>query len=79
MPVQKQRIHEAKIWLGQAFEHKADHCEADESGDGSGLTLEAMDSHAQQQAERIDKDRALAARNLLARIKALRVKRRAPF
>jgi hypothetical protein len=70
VPVKKQRIHEAKIWLGQAFEHKADHCEADESGDGSGLTLEAMDSRAQQQAERIDKDTALAAPNLLARIKS---------
>ncbi len=29
-----------RIWLGQAFEHEADHCEADESGDGSGVTLE---------------------------------------
>ncbi len=79
MPIQNKRIHEAKIWLGEGFEHKADHCEADESGDGSGVTLEAMDSHAQQQAERIDKEIAFAARNLFARIKALRVKRRVAF
>ena len=38
-----------------------------------------VDDDVQQQAERVDQDMALAARDLLARIKALRVKRGAPF
>jgi hypothetical protein len=38
-----------------------------------------MHRHAQQQAERINEDVALATRNLLARIKALRVERGPPF
>jgi hypothetical protein len=38
-----------------------------------------MDGHAQQQAECIDEDMALATRDLLARIEALRVKRGPPF
>ena len=154
------------VWLGQASEHDADHSEADESGDGFGITLEVaaeapasadpcegsfdhpsfgqddkplgdvgsfddldrpgassgggganarpliaavgvdtfdewkqsprpfvehqchavailnaggMDGDAQQEAERIDKDVALAARNLLARIEALWIENFAPF
>jgi len=43
------------------------------------LHIGGMDDDIQQEAERIDEDVPLAARNLLARIKALRVKRRAPF
>ena len=35
--------------------------------------------HVQQQAERVDEDVALAAENLLARIKPLRIKRAPPF
>jgi hypothetical protein len=38
-----------------------------------------MDRDAQQEAQRIDQDMALAAGDFLARIKALRVERRAPF
>ena len=43
------------------------------------LHVGGMDDDAQQEAERIDEDVALAARDLLARIKALRVERGAPF
>ena len=39
----------------------------------------SMDAHAKQEAECVDEDVALAARDLLARIKALRVECRAPF
>jgi len=39
------------------------------------LHIGGMDDDIQQEAERIDEDVPLAARNLLARIKALRVKR----
>jgi len=151
-------------WAGQAAQHDADHGEAEERGDGSGITLEVAcqtavaadpgegalddpafgqgdeamgiaalddlqapraglgghlghlwplvagvgedafdkrkgppdraqqvartvavlhigreDDDAQQEAQRIDEDMALAAGDFLARIKALRVKRRAPF
>ena len=38
-----------------------------------------MDGHAQQEAKRVDEDMALAARDLLGRVKALRIKRGAPF
>jgi len=38
-----------------------------------------VDDHAQQEAQHIDQDVALAAGDFLARIKALRVERRAPF
>jgi len=38
-----------------------------------------VDDDVQQQAERVDQDMAFAARDLLGRIKALRVKRGAPF
>jgi hypothetical protein len=38
-----------------------------------------MDDDVQQQAERVDQDMAFAACDLLGRIKALRVKRGAPF
>jgi hypothetical protein len=43
------------------------------------LNVSGQNAHAEQKAERIDKDVALAARDLLARIKALRVERSAPF
>jgi hypothetical protein len=38
-----------------------------------------MDNDVQQEAERVDEDVPLAARDLLARIVALRVERAAPF
>ncbi len=43
------------------------------------LNVGRMHDNAQQQTEGVDEDVALAARDLLARIEALRVKRRAPF
>jgi len=43
------------------------------------LHVGGVDDHAQQEAERIDEDVALASLDLLARIEALRIKRRAPF
>ena len=43
------------------------------------LNAGRMDDHAQQEAQRIDQDVALAASDFLARIKALWVERRAPF
>jgi len=43
------------------------------------LNVGGMDDDVQQKTERIDKDVPFAARDLLARIKALRVKRGAPF
>jgi len=43
------------------------------------LHIGRMDDDAQQEAERVDEDVPLAARDLLARIVALRVERRAPF
>ena len=43
------------------------------------LHVGGMDDDAQQQAERIDEDVALAPRDLLARIEALAVERSPPF
>lgn len=43
------------------------------------LHVGGMDDDIQEQAERVDKNMPLAARNLLARIEALRVERSAPF
>ena len=43
------------------------------------LHVGRMDDDVQQQAERVDEDMPLAARDLLARIIALRVERGAPF
>jgi len=43
------------------------------------LHIGRVDDDVQQEAERVDEDMPLAARDLLARIKALRVERRAPF
>lgn len=43
------------------------------------LHIGRMDDDVQQEAERIDENMPLAARDLLARIKALRVERGAPF
>src|SRR5882762_4481746 len=43
------------------------------------LNVGSMNAHAEQEAECVDEDMALATRDLLARIKALRVECRAPF
>ena len=43
------------------------------------LNIGSMDAHAEQEAECVDENVALAARNFLARIKALRIECRAPF
>ena len=43
------------------------------------LQIGGMDNDVQQEAERVDQDVPLAARDLLARIEALRVERAAPF
>src|ERR1700675_2003032 len=43
------------------------------------LHIGRVDDDVQQEAERVDENVALAARDLLARIEALRVERRAPF
>jgi hypothetical protein len=43
------------------------------------LHIGRMDHDVQEQAERIDEDVPLAARDLLARIEALRIDRRPPF
>ena len=43
------------------------------------LHIGGMDDDVQEKAERVDKDMPLAARDFLARIKALRVERGAPF
>ena len=43
------------------------------------LNIGGKNAHAEQKAERVDQDVTLAARNLLARIEALRVQRRPPF
>lgn len=43
------------------------------------LHVGRMDDDIQQEAERVDENMPLAARDLLARIKALPVERRAPF
>jgi hypothetical protein len=51
---------------------EADHHQDNESAD-------QLDDDVQQQAERVDQDMPFAAGDLLGRIKALRVKRGAPF
>jgi len=43
------------------------------------LHVGRMDDDVQQEAERVDENMPLAARDLLARIEALRVERGAPF
>ena len=43
------------------------------------LNVGRMDDNAHEEAERVDQDMALAAGDLLARVIALRVERRAPF
>jgi hypothetical protein len=43
------------------------------------LHIGRVDDHVQQEAQRVDEDVALAAGDFFARIKALRVERRAPF
>ena len=43
------------------------------------LHVGGLNDHAQQEAERIDEDVALASGNLLAGVEALRIERRAPF
>lgn len=43
------------------------------------LYVGGVDNDIQQEADRVDENMPLAARNLLARIEALRAERRAPF
>ena len=43
------------------------------------LNISGQNAHAEQVAERVDKDVALAARDLLDRVEALRVESSAPF
>lgn len=43
------------------------------------LDIGGQNAHAEQEAERIDEDMALAARDLLARVEPLRVNRGPPF
>jgi len=43
------------------------------------LNVGRQNAHAKQQAERVDEDVALAPRDLVARVIALRVERGAPF
>lgn len=43
------------------------------------LDAGGQNAHAEQEAERVDEDVTLAPRDLLARIEALRIDRRAPF
>jgi hypothetical protein len=43
------------------------------------LNVGGQNAHAEQKAERVNEDMALAARDFLARIEALWVDRRAPF
>jgi len=43
------------------------------------LHVGRMNDDVQQQTERVDENMPFTARNLLARVKALRVERRAPF
>jgi hypothetical protein len=51
----------------------------DQPGAVTILQIGAMDNDVQEKAERVDKNMPLAARDLLACIKALRVERGAPF
>ena len=51
----------------------------DEPGAIAILHIGRMDDDVQQETERVDEDVPLAARDLLARIVALRVERGAPF
>jgi hypothetical protein len=51
----------------------------DQPGAVAILQIGAVDDNVQQKAERVDKNMALAARDFLARIKALWVERGAPF
>jgi hypothetical protein len=51
----------------------------DQPGAVAILQIAAMDDDVQEKAERVDKNMPLAARDFLARIKALRVERGAPF
>ena len=54
-------------------------CIEDQSGSVAILQVGRVDDDVQQEAERVDQDVPLAAGDLFARIKALRVKRAAPF
>ena len=51
----------------------------DEQGTIAILHVGRMNDDVQQEAERVDENMPFAARNLLARIEALRVERAAPF
>ena len=54
-------------------------CIEDQSRAVAILQIGWMDNDVQQEAERAERDVPLAARDLLARFEALRVKRAAPF
>ena len=51
----------------------------DQPGAVAILHIGAMDNDVQEKAQRVDENMSLAARDFLARIKALRVERGAPF
>jgi len=69
------------VAIDQRDEGEQAACTAQHGGGGAVAILHVggMDDDAQEKAERIDEDVPLAARDLLARIKALRVERGAPF
>ena len=69
------RIREDALDEGEQTACRAQHL----AGTIAILHVGRMDDHAQQEAERIDEDVALASRDLLACIETLRVERRAPF
>ena len=68
------------VAIDQRDEGEETACTA-QNGEGAVTILHVggMNDDAQEKAERIDEDVPLAARDLLARIKALRVERETPF
>lgn len=66
----------ARICENAFDERKAPPCSLQQiAGTVTVLNIGGQDAYAEQETERIDEDVALAARNLLARIEALRSKR----